>query len=256
MAERRSIYDAPPPDAGPKSWLDDRPHLPYLLPLLAFGLIMAPPMLGKTGGLDWEALWKTYHPLVYTAKTIVAAILLAVFWRYYTRIRWTHLGLGVIVGLVGVPLWIFAELAAQKIGISSAPLVSDLYNPDTQISDPAWRTVFLVIRVAGPTLVVPLMEELFYRDFLMRAFIAGVRFEDVEPGTFSRRDPRAWLSLFGTAAVFTVSHFQRPSAFLWGTMIGVLMIRTRSLGACIVAHGVTNLALYLYVIHTGDWQFM
>jgi membrane protease YdiL (CAAX protease family) len=38
--------------------------------------------------------------------------------------------------------------------------------------------------------------------------------------------------------------------------MGLLLIRTRSLGACILAHALTNLTLYLYVIYTGDWQFM
>jgi CAAX prenyl protease-like protein len=124
------------------------------------------------------------------------------------------------------------------------------------IGNGTWRVVFLVIRVAGPTLVVPVMEELFYRDFLMRAFIGGSRFEDVEPGTFVRGDWKSWLSVVGTAAVFTASHIQRPSAFLWGLMMGTLMVRTKSLGACIVAHAVTNLVLYLWVIWSGDWQFM
>jgi CAAX prenyl protease-like protein len=259
---QRSIYDAGSDDKAPRTWLTDRPHLPYLIPLLAFGIVMSGPLLDTFGGgTFWADLWKTYHPAVYTAKTILAAVLLCLFWKYYKNIRWTHLGTGVAVGLVGVPLWIYLELWAQSAGISQPfdkTNFHSYYNPDHEIADPFMRFLFLFVRVAGPTLVVPIMEELVYRDFLMRAFIGGVRFDDVEPGTFHKNDPKSWLAIFGTAAIFTFSHFQRPSAFVWAVMMGFLMVRTKSLGACIVAHGVTNLALYLFVIYKGDiyWQFM
>jgi CAAX prenyl protease-like protein len=99
--------------------------------------------------------------------------------------------------------------------------------------------------------MVPVMEELFFRDFLMRAFIRGAHFQDVAVGTFS------WFSLLGVAALFGLNHGSEwPEGVVYGLMMGVLLIRTRSLGACIVAHGVTNFTLYLYVIYTGDWQFM
>ena len=47
-----------------------------------------------------------------------------------------------------------------------------------------------------------------------------------------------------------------PEGILYGLLMGLLLLRTKSLGACIVAHAVTNWSLYLYVIHQGDWQFM
>lgn len=249
MNQRSSIYESSP--APPGNFFDERPHLAYLLPMLAFGLVMLPGgMFGHLGGIDWGKLWHTYHPLLYTVKTVLAAGLLWWFWRYYTPIRWNSLGLGVLIGLLGMPQWILTEYAAQRIGISAPPMGAEIYNPYLEIPDPFWRAVYLVIRVAGPTLVVPVMEELFCRDFLMRALIAGGRYDEVKIGTFT------WLSFLGTAAVFTSYHVQRPSAFVWALLLGWLVVKTKSIGACIVAHGVTNLTLYLWVIWRGEWQFM
>jgi membrane protease YdiL (CAAX protease family) len=45
------------------------------------------------------------------------------------------------------------------------------------------------------------------------------------------------------------------TSIVWAAMVGLLLIYTRSLGACIVAHGVTNLLLALYVLYTRDWSF-
>ena len=117
---------------------------------------------------------------------------------------------------------------------------------------PFARWAFLSIRVAGPTLVVPVMEELVFRDFLMRFLIQGVRFDSIPVGTFS------WTALLATSLLFGFNHgfnFFIPG-FLYGLLMALLLFRTKSLGACITAHGVTNWSLYLYCIYTADWQFM
>jgi CAAX prenyl protease-like protein len=115
----------------------------------------------------------------------------------------------------------------------------------------AARWGYLCVRVVGPTLVVPVMEELFFRDFLQRALVRGARFEDVPIGTFT------WFSLIGMSLLFGVNHgAEWPEGIVYGLMMGVLLVRTKSLGSCIVAHAMTNWTLYLYVIYHGDWQFM
>jgi membrane protease YdiL (CAAX protease family) len=48
---------------------------------------------------------------------------------------------------------------------------------------------------------------------------------------------------------------QIVTALVWGLMIGWLLVRTKSLGACIVMHGVTNFLLGAYVLYTHDWYF-
>jgi len=246
---------APPPRGG---LFADRPQLPYLLPFLGFVAVMAPGLaFDHWLGIDWEKLWFAWHPWLYLVKTVVAAALLWFCWKHYTTIRWSQLPLGVVVGLVGVPLWVLTEYASQHVGYSHAPDPQKLYDPVAQIPNPTWRYLFYFIRVAGPTLVVPVMEELFFRDFLMRVLVRGVRFLEVDVGAFAASKPLYWLSLLGMSLAFAINHVQQPSGFLYGLLMGVLLIRTKSLGACIVAHGVTNLVLYsCYTIPFGKWEFM
>ena len=223
--------------------LSERPQIPYVAPMFVFMIFMLPSIFGHFAGVPWKDLWKQLLPLVYTAKTLAVALLLWVFWKYYTKIRWTHLPLGVLVGLLGLVEWIGVEYAAQATGLGQPPLPSELYNPLQQLPNPAWRYAFYFIRIAGPTLVVPVMEELFWRDFLMRALIRGARFQEVAVGTFSA------LSLLGTAALFAAGHFQLAAGFGYGLMMGLLLVRTKSLGSCIVAHATTNLTLGLYILY-------
>ena len=46
------------------------------------------------------------------------------------------------------------------------------------------------------------------------------------------------------------------ATFVWFSAVTWLMIRTRSIGDCILAHAVTNLLLGIYVISTGNWWLM
>jgi CAAX prenyl protease-like protein len=221
--------------------------MPYLLPFMAFVALMMPAAFGE----PWKTWWKEYHPFVYGGKTLVAAALLVMFWHHYTPIRWTKLPLGFVVGLFGTVLWIAVEYASQFAHLHGAPDPKDLFIPDRDIAGHWQQLAYLIVRVAGPTLVVPIMEELFFRDFLMRAMVRGARFQDVPVGTFT------WFSLIATSLLFGVNHgIMWPAGVAYGLLMGILLIRTKSLGACIVAHGTTNFTLYLYVIYSGNWQFM
>jgi CAAX prenyl protease-like protein len=247
----RDIPDAAPSPGGLKAWLAERPQMPYILPFFAFVLLMLPAAFPPVGGINFESLWKTYNPAVYAAKSLAAAILLWYFWPAYGRIRWSYLGTGLLIGLLGTPIWIGIHYACLATGIWHTPSPDSLYNPDLMLPDQLRRWAFLCIRIAGPTLVVPPMEELFFRDFLMRALVRGERFEDVPVGTYTP------LSLFGMAAFFGLNHGSMwPAGVVYGLMMGILLIRTKSLGACMVAHGATNFTLYLYCLWTADWQFM
>jgi hypothetical protein len=117
--------------------------------------------------------------------------------------------------------------------------------------DPALRSnlLFLTLRAAGSTLLVPIIEELFWRAWLMR-WLVNPDFRKVPLGTYQ---PVAfWL----TAILFASEHGPYWEVGLAaGIIYNWWMIRTRSLGDCILAHAVTNGVLAIFVITTGAWRY-
>jgi hypothetical protein len=109
--------------------------------------------------------------------------------------------------------------------------------------------VFLVFRVAGSVILVPIMEELFWRAWSMRYLISR-RFEALPLGASTAAS--FWL----TALLFASEHGP-----FWdvGLAAGIVynwwMIRTRSLADCILAHAVTNACLAAYVLAARQWQY-
>ena len=110
-------------------------------------------------------------------------------------------------------------------------------------------TLFLVLRGVRAAIFVPIIEELFWRAWLMR-WIADSDFKRIPLGTYV---PRAfWI----TVVLFASEH---GSHWDVGLAAGILynwwMLRTKRLGDCILAHAVTNAALSAYVIFAGKWQY-
>lgn len=242
-------------------------EMAYLLPM------------GVFLGLTFLGTYKGFYPASYALKTVIVAGLLWTFWRAYTRITWTHLGVGVLFGVLGVVQWIGTDklLMSQmtvsvvkddlgqdkrvvKDPLGFTRLMTDIrheaFRPDEYFADsPVLLVLFLAVRLLGPTLVVPVMEELFWRDWLWRTIAAPNDFKLAKVGEY---DAKAFWII---PLLFASVHVQWLTAVVWGLLIAWLLVRTKSLGACIIAHGTTNFLLGIYVLISwygfgrNEWYF-
>ena len=228
----------PSPPVGKEGWLRD--DVAYLLPMAAF---LAFTWVGGN--------WKSLYPLSYVAKVIVTTVLLVVGWRFYTKISWRYWWLGLIVGVIGIFQWVGMQLWLQEhVAFFKPP--DDPFNPFAPgtfgSAEMAWA--FVAVRIVGAVLVVPVMEELFWRDFLWRQIVAPNDFKLARIGEFE------WPAFLGVAGVFAFVHGNWwLTSIVWALMIGVLLVYTKSIGACIIAHATTNLLLAGYVLKWKDWAF-
>ena len=215
----------------------------YILPMAAFMLLL------WVGG-QWEWL----YPASYVARTVIVAGLLIALRRHYTAIRWDYWWLGAIVGVVGILQWVgmekLIEAGARHWGWMKYLSISvQPFDPTAQFNS-AWELWgFIAVRLAGAVLVVPVMEELFWRDYLWRQILAPNDFKLAAVGEWD------WRTYLIVAGAFAMVHPTWLTAVVWALMIGGLLVWTRSLGACIVAHAVTNLLLGAYVLAYRDWRF-
>jgi CAAX prenyl protease-like protein len=107
----------------------------------------------------------------------------------------------------------------------------------------------LVSRSVRAIVFVPVLEELFWRGFLMRWWI-DARFTTIPLGTYTPS------SFWVTAVLFASEHGPFWDVGLMaGLAYNLWMIRTKSLGDCILAHAVTNGLLCWYVIQMKQWQY-
>ncbi len=115
-------------------------------------------------------------------------------------------------------------------------------------SDGALIWPLVAVRWIGATLMVPVMEELFWRSFLMR-WIQRSGFTNVDPRQVG---PRALvLSTF----LFVLAHTMWLAAAIAGLAYALVYVRTGKLWLSIIAHAVTNGALGIWVVYRQQWQF-
>lgn len=247
----------PPPGADAASW-------PFILPMAVFLALVV------IGGID-----QRLHAWAYAARTLIVAGLLAWLWPRLRRdIAWTHLPLGALVGMIGVVQWIGMDKLLQSLrnqypddwalaGIwnwfISGVRPGEGYDPVEHVLEPVGMiafVAFMMVRVLGPVMVVPVMEELFWRNWLWRNLIAPSNWRLAPVGEPDR------TAIIVTCIAFALVHPQRLVSVVWAALIAWLLVRTRSLGACIVAHATTNLLLAAYVLlmtlafgRTSEWYF-
>jgi CAAX prenyl protease-like protein len=225
-----------------------RDDLAYLLPM---GVFLAFTTVG--------VYWPDIYPVTYVLKTFIVAAMLIVLWPHFTKIRWTHLPLGALVGVIGTVQWIGMEKLLMHFPfLSWTRMISDVqakaFHPHDYFATPAVMWSFIAIRWLGAALLVPVMEELFWRDFVWRSIASPNDFKLQGVGEYDR------TAFWVVPLIFATVHVQWLTAIVWALLIAWLLWRTKSLGACIVAHGVTNFLLGAYVLashHLGqdEWYF-
>jgi membrane protease YdiL (CAAX protease family) len=288
--------------ALPAGWLSRQPWATFLLPMVVYMLVgslepsppAVPPAIATEqalpGTLDEQLeqqpyyppaptglLPASYYPWVYTAKIVLTMVAMLAVWPGYRTFPLRVSGLSIVVGVVGVVLWIvlchlrlevkiigpvdrflggllpWANEDSPSIGLMSllGTGVRSGFNPlDKLAATPVWAYLFFAIRFTGLALVVPVIEEFFLRGFLMR-YVMHANWWQIPFGQVNRT-----AVILGTAVPMLMHPGELLAALVWFSMVTWLMVRTRNIWDCVVAHAITNLMLGIYVVTMGEWQLM
>lgn len=184
---------------------------------------------------------------LYGLSVLVVGGLLAWYWRGYGELARQNLPsaretlLSIAIGLSVFGLWINLDAPWMQLSEPSAGFL-----PLDLRGQPIWPLI--AVRWIGAALIVPVMEELFWRAFLMR-WIESPSFETVDPRRIGLK--AIALSTF----VFMLAHTLWLAAILAGLAYAWLYCRTGKLWCAVIAHAITNGVLGIWVVKTGQWQF-
>ncbi|MGD9648143.1 MAG: CAAX prenyl protease-related protein [Pirellulales bacterium] len=211
-----------------------------------------------TAAANWLGLERRHYPLIYILKIGLVTASLAPFWPVYRQIGGRISPWAWLVGAVGTAIWV----GVCKLGLEDrllGPLglgkllglgARTAFDPLTELgANGALAYGFLAIRFIGLALVVPVIEELFLRGFVMR-YLTDPDWWKVSLGAVT---PTAIA--ITTALAMAMHPAELFAELIWFSSVTLLMLRTRNLWDCVVAHGVTNLLLGIYVVATGEWHF-
>jgi CAAX prenyl protease-like protein len=251
---------------GLRRFRDDR-TLAYVAPLVVF-MVVGGGLALLTDALpavfrDHEFLpWWRRHPehWIYPVQTLVTGGCLLFWWRNY-ELRWSTGAVlcGALTGVVGIGIWLLPTQLHEWWGLTGEPAGwrrwlgilprREGFDPGVLSGPAGWWTA-TVARFLRAVVVVSLAEELLWRGFLMRFILRpDGDYWQVPFGTPS------WRSYLVVTALVVVVHSPADyaAALVWGTLVYAVAVRTRSLLACVVMHGVANLIMGCYALAFGKY---
>lgn len=208
--------------------------MPRVLPFALFlGLTLLQGRLGET-----SPFW------VYLLKTLLGAGMLWIVWPLVAELRWRMSLEAIIAGVLVFGLWVVLDPFYP--GMGGQPEGWNPHDTFGEANPAAW--FFILVRILGSTLVVPPLEEVFYRSFLYR-WLAKPDFQSVPLGQF-----RLWPFL-AASILFGLAHREWLAGILCGLIYQGLVCRHKRLGDAMTAHAITNLLLGCYIVWKGAWFF-
>jgi len=202
--------------------------------------------------LVWIAVDK-YLPIANPAKEVLRDAFIAgsilVFSRHLLPRSAPHWLASIGIGLGVFVLWVAPD--ALIPGWRNHVLFQNSITGHITVSIPEGELtpLMLVLRTMRATLLVPVLEELFWRGWLPR-WLQDTHFARIPLGKYTP------LAFWATAALFAAEHGPFwEVGLVCGIIYNLWMQKTRSLGDLMLTHATTNLALSLYVIGTQRWMF-
>jgi hypothetical protein len=212
--------------------------LAYIAPFLAFIGIMA---MERAGALPPQ--W--FYPVRFFVVLLIIGWVSRPFVSFRATCPLASIGIGMAVFVV----WIGPDVlfGYRHHWLFDNPITGSAVS---SLSPALKRIVpFVLMRAFSSTVLVPVLEELFWRGWLMR-WLVDKDFLKVPVGKYV---PSAfWI----VAVLFASEHGPYWEVGLAaGIIYNWWIIRTRNLADCIVAHAVTNGLLSVYVLATDQWQY-
>jgi CAAX prenyl protease-like protein len=184
---------------------------------------------------------------LYPIKALITASLIFIFMPNYQELRICDLKrqkqtvISIITGLVVFLFWINMNWSFGTFGKPQG------FNPYL-MTGIFTQSLLIITRICGAVLIVPVMEELFWRSFILR-YIINEDIDQVPVATFS------WLSFIITTILFGMEHNLFLAGMMAGAIYNLLLYYTKSISQCVLAHAVTNLALGFFILQTQKWYF-
>lgn len=239
----------------------------YVVPFAAFLILNLFMQIADESGLGWDhpdAPWWREWPeqWMYPLQTFTVAGLLAFFWKHYDFRPIKGLGLAILLGVVGIGLWILPTHLFDSLGYTKESVGflehlglmprRDGFNPSELEPEFGAAGVWIstILRFLRAVVIVSLVEEIFWRGFLMRFLLnPDGNYWKVPFGQVS------WKTYFITTACFMGIHapVDYVGAFFFGSLMYFLTVRTKSLTACVVMHAVANLIMGIYALQFGKY---
>jgi len=200
------------------------------IPLL---VLLATTMISSAFSADFQWL--------YPLRAIATGLVILLLWRHIKPETMAPAVFPVIAGIVVFALWIVLVPTSSETDSTFSATLSSV---------PAILSVgWIVIRLLGSMIIIPIAEELAFRGYLPALF-----YGDGSSGK-QRRWEMELLPFLVSSLLFGALHSSLLAGTISGTIYYLVKLRSGQLWDAVVAHITSNLLLSVYVLLSGHWSY-
>jgi uncharacterized protein len=204
-------------------------------------------MIFESGLKSWApALFKEMQFFFYPLRILITVAVLIWMWKVSTQLLPSWRGMTMpsvlLAAAVGLAIIVFWIVIGPMFRIGTPSQTNPI--PQDAILGPLW----LGMRFLGAVLVVPIIEELFWRSYLARR-VDAFEVDKLSPSKLSSRAILVSSLAFGLAHAEVLAGVVSGIAFCW------LYKRRGDLRDAILAHAVANALLFAYVVKFSAFEF-
>lgn len=217
---------------------DDNPDLAWamLLPFIVFLFItlVSQIFLEKADG--------TFHfNYLYPIKAILGAAVLAYFWKIYAFKIPKNLFEPILGGFIIAVLWVLLVPADEAY--------NQKFADGLETMSTAVMLLWFVFRFLGAWVVVPFIEEMIFRGYLLARF-------SNQPLANENKLVFSSLAFVVSTVLFAFIHFSIIAGIVAGAIFAIIRYRGKSLSEPVLAHAAANVFVSSWAVFTGQWIVM
>ncbi len=199
--------------------------------LVPLGVLLATTLLTQSlsGGFDW----------LYPLRVIAVGLAIAILWPQIRPTTSLRFGLPVVAGIAVFAMWI---ATVPRDGSVDAQFAQALDG-----TEPWTAVAWLLIRLVGAVVTVPIAEELAFRGYLLSRLSNNTNY-------IAGEVPVSWLAIIVSSVVFGLLHTAILPGMLAGLAYAIVRLKSDSVWAAVIAHATTNLLLGVYVLSSQSWS--
>ena len=225
--------------ALPRHWfaVKETAQKDALAPALEIALVL--PLLVMMGMLMLTSALSDGFEALYPLRIVITAAVLWHYRRSYQTLAWGWSWQSAAIGALVFVVWMTLEPA----GVDSGKVLQERL---AKLPD-GLMTLWLVFRVLGSVIIVPIVEELAFRGYLLRQLVAE-DFENVPSTQFT------WFSFIVSSVLFGLLHGRWLAGILAGMAFALAVYRRGQIGDAVLAHVVANALIAASVLVLGSWS--
>ena len=214
-------------------------------------IVLLYPIMGLIGLSLFSKIFVVEFQWLYPLPILACLYILLHLKKYFKVDQYSFSALPIIIGIVVFIFWVYI--------VPADSVQNSLFIEQLQMVPIGVEIIWILFRIFGATIIVPIAEEFAFRGFMFPYLEALLKNYCTQVYYLKRFSSENFfltaITLIITSVLFGLLHSEVLAGTLAGLCYGLTYLQRRSIMDSILAHSITNFLLAIDVVFLGNWSY-